>query len=236
MTSVGHRCLRVGHAIVRAGASLDDLPARLADEGWDMVELDVLDDRGMLVVAHDRRDLDHPRALAFGEALVALRDQLPQSTRINVDVKTTGYERRVVEAIGEAGLQDRTLVSTMELASLRVIRALAPRLALGLSVPKVRRDPFASRLTRPGAHAMLAYLRRALPRQAARVLAAGEADAIMAYHGVVTGRLVSAVCGRGAELFAWTVDDPERCRALERLGVTGIITNESDVFLHAGLD
>ncbi len=229
------RCLRVGHSVVKAGSSLDDLPARVAGAGWDMVELDVLTHDGELVVAHDPADLDHPRPIPFAEALVALRDVLPADTRFDVDVKATGYEHQVIEALGAAGLTDRTLVSTMELSSLRVIRAAAPQLSLGLSVPKARRDYLASPLTRPAAYGMLAYLRRVLPGQTSRVLKAGEADAIMAHWGVVTARLVQAVRGHGAELYAWTVDDPRRLLALERLGVSGVITNDRELFARAGL-
>jgi glycerophosphoryl diester phosphodiesterase len=233
--SSGARCLRVGHSIVKAGSSLDDLPAHLADAGWDMVELDVLTHRGELVVAHDPGELSHPRPIPFAEAVAALRDVLPADTRFNVDVKAIGYEGAVIDAVRAAGLTGRTLVSTMELSSLTVIRAAAPELALGLSVPKARRDYLASRLTRPGAYAMLAYLRRVLPRQAARVLRAGEADAIMAHWGVVTPRLVHAVRTLGGELFVWTVDDPDRLVKLEQLGVTGVITNDRELFSRAGL-
>ena len=229
------RCLRVGHSIVKAGSSLDELPARLAGAGWDMVELDVLTHNGELVVAHDPADLSHPRPIPFAEALAALRDVLPADTRFDVDIKATGYELSVIEAVRSAGLTGRTLVSTMELASLKVIRAAAPELALGLSVPKARRDYLASRLTRPAAYGMLAYLRRVLPGQTSRILKAGQADAIMAHWGVVNARLVQAVRGTGAELYAWTVDDPKRLLALERLGVTGVITNDRELFARAGL-
>jgi glycerophosphoryl diester phosphodiesterase len=229
------RCLRVGHGIVKAGHNLDDLPARLADSAWDMVELDVLAHGGELVVAHDSADLTHPRPIPFADALRALRDQLPLQTRFDVDIKATGYELAVIEALRSAGLTERTLVSTMELATLRVIRAAAPELALGLSVPKARRDYLASRLTRPAAYAMLAYLRQVLPGQTARVLRAGEADAIMAHWGVITERLVTTVRALHGELYAWTVDDPARLFALQQLGVTGVITNDRDLFARAGL-
>jgi glycerophosphoryl diester phosphodiesterase len=229
------RCLRVGHNIVKPGSRLDELPARLAQSRWDMVELDVLAHGGGLVVAHDSSDLAHPEPIVFADALTALRDALPEQTRFDVDIKAVGYEREVVQAIHSAGLAPRTLVSTMELASLTAIRAMAPELALGLSVPKARRDYLASRLTRPGAYVMLAYLRQVLPRQTAGILRAGYADAIMAHWGVITPRLVSAVRGQGAELYAWTVDDPARCRALQRLGVTGVITNDRELFDRADL-
>jgi glycerophosphoryl diester phosphodiesterase len=228
------RCLRVGHSIVKAGHSLDDLAARLADTTWDMVELDVLARGGELLVAHDSADLSHPQPIAFADALHALRDQLPLQTRFDVDIKATGYELSVIDAIRSAGLTERTLVSTMELASLKVIRAAAPELALGLSVPKARRDYLASRLTRPAAYAMLAYLRLVLPGQAARVLRSGQADAIMAHWGVVTERMVRTVRALGGELYAWTVDDPARMDALQRLGVTGVITNDHELFASAG--
>jgi glycerophosphoryl diester phosphodiesterase len=228
--SPGPRCLRVGHSIVKAGTRLDELPALLSQSRWDMVELDVLAGGDGLVVAHDSHDLSHPQPIAFADALAALRDGLPEQTRFDVDIKATGYERQVVEAIRGAGLTARTLVPTMELSSLKVIRTIAPELALGLSVPKARRDYLASPLTRPGAYARLAYLRLVLPGQTERILRARYADAIMAHWGVITPRLVRAVRGHGAELYAWTVDDPNRLRALERLGVTGVITNDPDLF------
>jgi glycerophosphoryl diester phosphodiesterase len=233
--SSGARCLRVGHSIIKAGSDLADLPARLTDADWDMVELDVLIDDGELVVAHDPGDLVHPRPIGFAEALAALREALPAHTRLDVDVKSTGYELAVIDAVRAAGLIERTLISTMELSSLKVIRAAAPELTLGLSVPKVRRDYLASALTRPAAYAMLAYLRRVLPRQTAAVLRAGHADAIMAHWGVVTPRLVEAITRLDGELFVWTVDDPARLATLGRLGVTGIITNDPDVFVRAGM-
>jgi glycerophosphoryl diester phosphodiesterase len=228
------RCLRVGHSIVKAGSSLEGLAARLEGAAWDMVELDVLVHDGELVVAHDPSDLTHPKSIRFTDALSALADLLPERTRFDVDIKTTGYETEVVTAIQNAGLTRRTLVSTMESSSLPILRAAIPELALGLSVPKARRDYLSHPLTRPAAYVMLAYLRQVLPHQTARVLRSGVADAIMAHWGVVTPRLVQAVVGSGKELFVWTVDDPKRLVTLERLGVTGVITNDRELFTRAG--
>ncbi len=230
------RVRRVGHSIVAAGASLDDLEHRLCGASWDMVELDVLRHGDTLVVAHDPTDLGHSDQIPFADALRRLRNLLPDTVEFDVDIKTTGYEHEVLDTLHALDLVPRSLVSTMEASSLAILRAAAPELRLGLSVPKVRRNYLAHPLTRPGAYVMLAYLRRVLPRQARRVLRSGQADAIMAHWGVVTQRLVEAVRAEGAELYVWTVDDPARLVALEELGVTGVITNDRELFRRAGFD
>jgi glycerophosphoryl diester phosphodiesterase len=82
---------------------------------------------------------------------------------------------------------------------------------------------------------MLAYLRRTLPRQAARAVRDGLATAIMAHWGVVTPALVDAVRGGGGELYVWTVDDAQRLLSLNALGVSAVITNDRELFSRAGL-
>jgi glycerophosphoryl diester phosphodiesterase len=52
----------------------------------------------------------------------------------------------------------------------------------------------------------------------------------MAHWRLVTPRLVRAAQAAGGELYVWTVDDPVRLRALEALGVTGVITNDPRIF------
>jgi glycerophosphoryl diester phosphodiesterase len=173
--------------------------------------------------------------VGFADALAALRDLLPERVELNVDVKGTGYERAVLDTLRSLDLVSRTLVSTMEASSLRVLRAEAPELRLGLSVPKARRDYLSNPMTRPAAYVMLAYLRRVLPRQAAGALRRGLADAIMAHWGVVTPALVRAVRGAGGELYVWTVDDTQRLLSLNALGVSAVITNDRELFSRAGL-
>jgi glycerophosphoryl diester phosphodiesterase len=226
---------RVGHSIIKAGGDVDELAGRLGGAAWDMVELDVLARGEELLVAHSPVDLDHPRPLRFADALVALRDVLPPPVELNVDVKGTGYESAVLDTLRSLDLVERTLVSSMEISTLRVLRAAAPELRLGLSVPRARRDYLSHPLTRPAAYAMLAYLRRVLPRRAARALHSGLADAIMAHWGVVTPALVRAIHGAGGELYVWTVDDEARLRSLHAQGVRAVITNDPELFTRAGL-
>lgn len=230
------RPLRVGHKIIVPGSRLGDLPARLAGATWDMVELDVLSHGDRLVIAHDPSDLEQEVLIDFADALAALGELLPEHVGLDVDIKATGYETRVADAITAAGLADRTLISTMEIDSLLVLRRVAPQLRLGLSVPKARRNYLAHRLTKPAAYAMLEYLRRTLPGKLEPTLAAGTVDAVMAHWGVVTPRLSEVVRRNGRELYVWTVDDHRRLPLLTRLGVTGVITNDRLLFARAGLE
>ena len=52
----------------------------------------------------------------------------------------------------------------------------------------------------------------------------------MAHRLLVGPRLVAAVHGAGGEVYVWTVDDAPKIRALETLGVDGVITNDPRLF------
>jgi glycerophosphoryl diester phosphodiesterase len=153
------------------------------------------------------------------------------AVRFDIDMKLPGYEDRVLAALREHGLMERALVSTMFMRSLVRLRTLAPELRLGWSVPRMKRDPTASPVLRVAAYGGLPYLRRRVRVAAARHLAAGRCDAVMAHWRLVTPALVRTVFGAGGELYVWTVDDATRIRRLERMGVTGVITNDPRLFV-----
>jgi glycerophosphoryl diester phosphodiesterase len=52
----------------------------------------------------------------------------------------------------------------------------------------------------------------------------------MVHWRLVTPRLVRAVLSVGGEVYVWTVDELPRLRALEAIGVTGVITNDPRLF------
>jgi glycerophosphoryl diester phosphodiesterase len=118
----------------------------------------------------------------------------------------------------------------MEWPSLRAVRIAEPGVRLGWSVPKVRRDYLASPWTRYPAYVAAGAGRRILPARAARAIRGGLIDALMCHWALVTPRLARAVERAGGELYVWTVDDPQRIAALERMGVTGVITNDPRLF------
>ncbi len=229
MKRVGHK----GAAAIAPGNTLESFDAALAC-GVEMIEFDVLSERpdgsGRLVVAHDHHDLASRPVLTFERALEHLSSAAFTGVELDVDVKLPGYELRVVSALREAGLIDRTLISGMFTAGLDEIRAAEPGLRLGWSVPRVRRDYTTDALTAIPALALLSGYRAALPARAATALREGRFDAIMAHWRVVSPRLVRAVAHAGGELYVWTVDDAGRIERLRALGVDGIITNDPRLF------
>lgn len=232
----GARPRRVGHkgaAHLVQGNTPASFDAALA-HGVDMIEFDVLsvhpDGSGELMVAHDYEDMRSRTPLTLEQALEHLAGERFAGLDFDVDVKLPGYELRVVDALREAGLTARTLISGMYPSSLARVRIAEPALRLGWSVPRVRRDYTSHLLTAIPALAILTGYRALLPRRAGEALRSGTVDAIMAHWRVVTGALVSAVEREGGELYVWTVDDAASIAKLTALGVSGIITNDPRLF------
>jgi glycerophosphoryl diester phosphodiesterase len=230
---------RIGHKgadLITPGNTLASFDAALT-AGVDMVEFDVLTERtdgtGRLVLAHDYASAARSTALTLEQGLAHFAQDAWEGIELNVDLKTSGYELRVLDALREYGLADRALVSTMEIDSLRIIRAAAPDVRLGWSVPKLRRNYLANPFTRVPALIAAQYARSVLPGRAARAIRDGWTDALMSHWALVTPRLVRAIERAGGELYVWTVDDATRIAKLHALGVTGVITNDPRLFATA---
>lgn len=230
MRRVGHK----GADLIVPGNTPASFDAALA-AGVDMIEFDVLPaDRDRpadspLVLAHDYGD-PVERAVSLGDGLAHLASSPFAEVELDVDIKAPGYEDRVVEALRAHGLLERSLVTSQWMRSLVRVRALEPRLRLGWSVPRVRRDYTRHRAYRLPLYAALLYVDRTLPRSARRHIAAGRCEAIMAHHRLATPRLVRAVRAAGGEVYVWTVDDAGQMLRLRELGVTGVISNDPRLF------
>jgi glycerophosphoryl diester phosphodiesterase len=243
MPALGARAAlrRVGHKgadLIAPGNTTASFDAALA-AGVDVIEFDVLsehaDGSGELLVVHDYEHLRRSGAAppTLREALAHLAQPQFAAVELDIDLKLPGYELRALAALEELGLLERSLISSMYLSSLDLLRGARPQQRLGWSVPRVRRDYTNGLLTRAPALAIAAGYRALFPRVAGRFLRERRCDAIMAHWRIVTPALVRAVAGAGGELYVWTVDDPLRIAALERLGVTGVITNDPRLFARA---
>jgi glycerophosphoryl diester phosphodiesterase len=230
MRRVGHK----GADLIAPGNTLASFDAAVA-HGVDMIEFDVLPENvhdrtgSRLVLAHDyTRDVQ--RAASLDEGLDHLASTAFDGIDLDVDLKLPGYEDRVLEALRARDLLDRTLISSMYPESLERLRAVAPEVRLGWSVPRVKRDYTASVLFRYPAAGALAYGRAILPRRAAQAIRERRCEALMVFHRLITPRAVRAIHDAGGEIYAWTVDDAARIAALEAMGVDGVITNDPRLF------
>ena len=230
MRRIGHK----GADLIEPGNTPASFDAALA-HGVDMIEFDVLPEfqhepaKGRLLLAHD---YDHVAGAPTLEEGLAHLASLPfDGVDLDVDLKLPGYEARVVDALREFGLIERSLISSNWMRSLVTIRELEPAAAPRLVGPAPAQGPDAD-----VADQAAGLRRRGLRAdEAARArsrchMAAGRCDALMAHWRLVSPRLVRAVREAGGELYVWTVDDGPRIGRLERLGVTGVITNDPRLF------
>jgi glycerophosphoryl diester phosphodiesterase len=224
--------IRVGHKgadHVAPGNTVESFEAAL-EHGVDMIEFDVLRTRdGRLVLAHDWEDAARRECLTLAEGLDHFAGEAYDGVELDVDLKLPGYEREVVEGLRERDLTERSLVSTQYLESLAALGELEPGMRRGWSVPKVRRDYTKGPLALP-AYAIARWWRLRLPRRAATLMARGGCEAVMSHRLLVSARLVKAVHAAGGQVYVWTVDNARRIRALEALGVDGVITNDPRLF------
>ena len=185
---------------------------------------------GRLLLAHDWRDASERAPHTLEEGLAHLASDRFAGIELDIDLKLPGYELRVLDALRQAGLLDRTLISSQYRESLRLVRAAEPSVRLGWSVPKLQRDPFRYPVLVPAVMIAMYTWRAALPARAARAIRSGECDALMAHWRLVTPSLLRAIRGAGGQLYVWTVDERPRIEALGALGVDGVITNDPRLF------
>ncbi|MFE6711982.1 glycerophosphodiester phosphodiesterase [Streptomyces sp. NPDC057695] len=134
-----------------------------------------------------------------------LADLRQRGGKLLLEVKGSHtYEqvRRIVDLVRAEGMSDRVFVQSFEVAHLRYVHQLAPELPLGLLRDTLDADPVA----------LAADLHLAAYNPSDRALSARP-------------EVVDALHAAGVAVNVWTVDTPTRWKALDALGVDGIITN-----------
>jgi glycerophosphoryl diester phosphodiesterase len=228
MKRIGHK----GAHLIEAGNTIASFEVA-RELQVDMIEFDVLRHDGELVIAHDPEDAE-----SRAGTLLTLEAGLDHLARpefadlgLDVDMKHRGFELELIDALSGRRLIERTTITTMYEESLRLIREHDRSVRIGITIPKVTRDW----LNMPGYVKPLilfgiAEHRLRQPSRVAKMLRAGEIDAVMAFHAVVTPRLVDAVHDAGGELYSWTVDDALTITRLADMGVDGIVSNDPRLF------
>jgi glycerophosphoryl diester phosphodiesterase len=207
--------------------------------GVDMIEMDVLwlpdshlplEQRAPLVVAHDWEDAERRTPLKLTEALDAFLEPPLAGLEIDLDIKLPGREEELVEALRERDLVERSMISTMEMHSLRRVLELEPKLRRGWTYPKVTKDWSRKRWARGPMMAAMVAMRHRLPGLAAQKLPQFGVEAMWVYHPLVTSRLARICDLAEVELIAWTVDDAARMQKLVAAGVHGLVSNDPRLF------
>jgi glycerophosphoryl diester phosphodiesterase len=216
--SLAHTCQRIGHGGASALAPANTLASFDAalDVGVDMVEFDLRGHRGELVLAHTVLHARRAGGVRLRDALAHLSSRRFASVGFNVDVKHPGCEAGLLEELRHAGLLDRTLISSQVPEVLDRVRALDPRVRLGISVG--------------GRVARMSCRWRDWRQQVLNGLSAGRWEALMAQYRLVDDRLVADVHHRSGGLYAWTVNHRPIIDRLGSLGVHGITTADPRLF------
>ena len=213
--------------------------AKAVAAGADYVETDVrasLD--GVAVVCHDPdlsrvagRDIRVGQLtlaelrridLGFGQNFCSLAEALDAfpDTRFNIDLKSADVVAPAVAAIRKVGAIGRVLVTSFGDSRRRAAIAELPGVATSASA-------------RPFVAALLAGKLRA-PLAMARVLRGVDAVQVPERAlgmSVTSSPMIERLHRAGVEVHVWTINDPERMRALLDLGVDGIVTDRADLAL-----
>jgi glycerophosphoryl diester phosphodiesterase len=231
---VGHK----GADSIAPGNTVESFRAAV-EAGVDTIEMDVLwlpdahlplEERHPLVIAHDWEDAGRRTPLKLTEALDAFLEPPLDRVEIDLDIKLPGREEEVVAALGERGLVERSMISTMELHTLGRILKLQPALRRGWTYPKVTKDWNSKRWARGPVLAAMVAMRHRLPGLAAQKLPQFGVEAMWVYHPLVTPRLARICKLARVELIAWTVDDLPRMQKLVAMGVDGLCSNDPRLF------
>jgi len=211
-------CKRIGHGGASALAPANTLASFDAarEVGIDMVEFDVRAWNGELVLAHTIFHARRGANVRLSDALRHLSSRSFADLELNVDVKHPGCEASLLDRLRDAGLLERTLISSQVPDVVDRVRALEPRARVGISVG--------------GRVARMSRRWRDWRAVALAGLHAGRWDALMAQHRLVNEALLHDVVEHGGRLYAWTVNERAAIGRLRQLGVHGIATADPRLF------
>lgn len=224
------RPLRIGHRGAATLAPENTLPSFRAAvaAGVDLIEFDVIaGPDARLLVSHSLPEMQSDTP-TLDDVLRFFVEEAP-GVGVHLDLKRFGRERDVVAALAEAGLLERSFVSSVFVRTTRRISALGGPPA-GITVPRAVLRISDEGRGAPLARVGLRLLRVVLPYVARPLLAMTRARAVVMHHTLVTTKSVRAVHRRGAAVITWTVDDPAELARVESCGVDGIVTNDPRLF------
>ncbi len=183
--------------------------------GADWIELDIRRrGDGALVLHHDFAD-------TRGAALVSQALDLVEDGGIGVmlDIKQGGMARDLVDVLEQHAPTTPVICSGGGGGEPLRIKALRPEIRVGKTWPARHAHGW------PGVAPLVNLRRRlALPRQVADLVAGY--DVFVAYHRILSREAVTLCHAHDTQVYAWTVDDPDRIAVLADWGVDGVISDD----------
>jgi glycerophosphoryl diester phosphodiesterase len=208
--------------IAHRGASAEEVENSLAAfrravlEGADGVELDVhATADGELIVLHDDHLGGQPvitmqlrdvrsHMLANGEAIPTLSEALgtigTASAFVEVKALAPRHDDRLLDILAASPAPASCHVHSFDHRIVRRLGSRRPQLTLGV-------------------------LSTSYPVKPLSQLADAGASELWQEHSLIDRELVETVHAAGHRIYAWTVDQPARLRALAALGIDGLCTN-----------
>jgi glycerophosphoryl diester phosphodiesterase len=236
---IAHRGLALEHPE-------NTLPAFMAgmEAGADILETDVhLSRDGQVIIAHDpvldrvaRRPgrikdftaadlaaMDLGGGVGFS-TLVDLLEALPHA-RVNIDLKTPDVVSAFVDVIRQMNAQDRVLVASFD----EPTRIQAVRNLPGVATSATRK------------HFLPGLMWSSLGARNALSKVFDGIDAVQtptSYLGIpiTTKRFVRQLTDIGKQVHVWTINDEAQMRWLLDVGVTGIVTDRTDIAVRVRAD
>jgi glycerophosphoryl diester phosphodiesterase len=220
--------LRIGHRGAAAMAPENTLAsfAAAVEVGVDLVEFDVVQVRGELLLGHSPEELASERG-TLDDALGFLAEA---GCGAHVDVKSAGIEEEILASIRRHGLEGRAFVSSTDPPVLRRFAALAPVLPRARTWPHDRFRLSTRPLTAPLADAALRLGRTLLPHAVGRVVGGAGATVASLHQDVVTRAAVERAHAHGYAVVVWTVNDPARLAELAGFGVDALVSDDPRIF------
>jgi glycerophosphoryl diester phosphodiesterase len=183
--------------------------------GADWIELDIRRRRdGPLVMHHDFAD-------TRGAALVSQALDLVEDSDVGVmfDIKQAGMAQDVVDLLERHAPTTPVICSGGGGTEPLRIKALRPQIRVGKTWPARHAHGW------PGiAPFVNLERRRALPRHVTDIVAGY--DVFVCYHRVLSREAVTLCHAHDTQVYAWTVDSPDRIAVLAEWGVDGVISDD----------